>query len=1448
MKLPSPARFLIPLMFLVSGATGLVYEVAWTRQFSVVFGATALAISAVLTSFMAGLAIGSRLVGEWIDRQGEELRTYGALELGIGAAAIVLLPTFDGVQHLFVAIYRGLHPPFWVMSLVRFAFSFALLVAPTALMGGTLPVLVRWSTRSGEHVGRSLGRLYAINTLGALAGCAAAGFWLIEAFGVRQTILLTAGVNIALGLTAVVFGMFRTRSDVPAPAATFDWSTTSDPAAVDDRARRLALIAIGVSGFLALAYEVAWTRVLLFVLSASIHAFTIMLTTFLAGLALGSFALSGRVARLRSGLRLFGWLEIGIGAAALGTVWLLSQYPQLHGAILVLLKVRSWGDLVRVKFIEAGLVVLVPTLLLGMTFPLVSQLYARGSARLGLRIGTILAVNTTGAMLGSFAAGFVLIPLLGTQTTIELLAVGNALLGGILWLSSGPSGARRAALAFAPTVALLGIAFTLPRDAFLPVFGMNVPRSHVTYSREGITGTVTIHETPSSVEGAPPLRVLSINGADVAGTSLMLRTTQKLQAHIPLLLHADPRQVLQVGLGSGETAHSILMHPIERLVGCDISPEVIAAGKHFEDINQDVYEDPRLEIVIDDAKSYIACTERTFDLILNDSVHPMFRGSADLYARDYFETCRSKLRAGGIMSSWFPIGMLSEDDLRMLLHTFQDVFPTSTVWVATNTVTRNALLLGWKDERSPRIDVRRIARMLRANPEIANDLASIGLVSIPALLDAFMLDPPALAAFTVGAKLNSYDRPYLEFSAPRALARGDQALFAINFELLTSHRKAILPYLVNLGSDPEAEARVRERFKLRAKASVPLIRGLQAEIEGRSDVAQAEYRQALEVLPGDPLASRLVQRGGQLRGSIEQRVADGSAVPAEYVEAARWRVEAGDRDAAIAVLRQAIEKHPDALPPHLEIVPLLLDAGDAAGAITEADRALELDARMAPMYALRGQAKWMSGDAAGAEADLARAAAEGARVPWAEVSLGKILRESGREEEAKAHFRNAIEWAPESPAAVEATELRDLHFSDRANSVAEERVQVGFRVAHHAFHREALLHDLAGASTHLAGASAVGGDVDERRGEGFRVAQLHDVAVLALFDHLRHAAHARGHERALHRHRFEERHRERLDGHAGEHGDVEYGEELRHIRAAAGEDHATAKAELLHERFELRPLGAVAHEEKTRFRQLLAHELRRFEERCVVFLRTKHRQDADDWRVLRNAELGEECWVARDRRPLAEVDAVVDDADLLGIEALVIHQERNLPLRHRDHAVHARGQPSLDRLLLRVAIDAARGVLRHDDGADAEHPADEQSHDHCGEAADHHGADVPRLAERREPQREARVAAVGGAQLVRLDPRRRDLVEERAAALLAHHNGAEPRAIHPRHELRELALRPARFQVGDQEEDGEGSGGLPGGGHFPGRIARRGRSAEGAQAMLDLDGILSPRAIGSRGS
>ncbi len=1015
-----PIRGPLLLLFFLSGLTGLVYEVVWTRLFSIIFGSTALAVSSVLAAFMAGLALGSRYFGRLIDRRGEELRIYGALEIGVGVSALLLLPGIAAIGWIFVEVYRAWHPSFFWMSLIRFGLSFALLVVPTALMGGTLPVLVRYWVRARDDVGRSMGHLYAVNTLGAMAGCFAAGFWAIATFGARGTVFVTAALNVVIGAIAVGLGRRRERVDLaeaapvpegPSPlaaeAATAVGAPSAAGARLTSRGVRIALVAIGLSGFLALAYEVVWTRVLLYVLSASVHAFTIMLTTFLGGLALGSLLLARRIDRLRSGFRLFGVLEIGIGIAALGTVLFLSRFPAVHDFLLILFRVRSWTGLSAVKFVEAALIILVPTLLMGMTFPLVTRLYARDLPRLGSRVGNIIAVNTLGAVLGSFAAGFLLIPLIGTQATIVLLAVGNALLGGVLLVAGGDLRGPRAALAvLAPAALVLGLGLRLPENAFLPVFGINLRGGEIAYCEEGMTGTVTIHDSGGT-------RLLSINGADVAGTSLMLRTTQKLQAHIPLLLHPEPRSVLQVGLGSGETARSILLHPVERLVGCDISPEVIEAGAYFDAINRNVYENPRLDIVIEDAKNFVTYTEETYDLIMNDSVHPIFRGSSDLYARDYFVKCRNRLADGGMMSSWFPTALLSENDLKMLLRTFQDVFPQCSVWMGTNCVTRNALLLGWTSEKPFEIDFLRVARRIRSDPAVQADLAEVNLPNPFAVIDCFVLDSDAIREYVRESRVNTYDRPYMEFSAPKVLAAGDRTLWARNVEAMAARRSPILPRLVNLGDDEETRDRVRERLRKRREASAYILRGLVHEIRQRPLDAHAEYTKALDILPRDPIAHFLLASDERSLASLEDRVAAGTTDIAELLRLAREYRTRGRAAEAAELCRSALELDPAHPRAHRELAPLLYQLGEAGEARRIVDRAIELDPRYAGSYAIRGRLKADGGDLSGAEADLRRAADEGAAPPWAEALLAEILESTGRGEDALAHYRAALDLDPE---------------------------------------------------------------------------------------------------------------------------------------------------------------------------------------------------------------------------------------------------------------------------------------------------------------------------------------------------------------------------------------------------------------------------------------------------
>ena len=992
---------------------------------------------------MAGLALGSWQIGRWIDRRGEELRIYGFLELAIGIFALFFLPAVEWTGQITTAIYRQFQPSFYVMSLVRFAFAFSLLLVPTAFMGGTLPVLVRFWIRARGEVGRSVGNLYGINTLGAMAGCLLAGFYLIATFGIEKTIHMTAAVNVALGLIAVILGFSRSRVEageveIGAGAATgevrdIEGGTTGDRAKDALRYPRSAVAALGVSGFLALAYEVVWTRVLLYVLAATVYAFTIMLATFLAGLAIGSFLLSRRVDHVRSGLRLFAILEILIGAAALFSIVLLSRFTEIHESLLSILRVNSWNMLTAVKFIESALIIFLPSLLMGMTFPLVSSICAQNLKHVGSRIGNMAAINTAGAVLGSFAAGYIMIPLLGTQTSIVVLAVGNALLGGGLFaLTVRRKGLARPLAVFFPAAALLLVSIFLPKRAFLSVFGINLPGGKIVYCKEGVTGTITIHQTGSGA------RLLSINGADVAGTTPQLRTTQKLQAHIPLLLHPDPKLVMQVGLGSGETAHSILHHPIERLDGIDISPEVIQAGPHFDELNEAVYQDPRVRIIIEDARNYVVATTERYDLILNDSVHPLFRGSSDLYARDYFRDCRERLAEGGMMSSWFPTGMLSESDLKMLLRTFQEVFPECTVWIAKNCLTRNALLLGWKSDEPFRIDFQDVARRIEDNRAIREDLKEINLEGVYGLLDCFMLDAEAIRAYTEGARINTYDLPHMEFSAPRVTAAGDRPILVRNFQALSDRKKSIVPRLINLGPNDEIREQIRARMEIRQAASEHILRGLIRELRGEESLAQNEFSRALEVYPGDPTALSLLAGANNQIASLEAAVRSGTGDLRKIMALSKIYAQQGRYASAAELLEKVIAQKGDHAKAHLQLALAKMNLGELEFSRQLAERAFRFDARLeGPAYAIMGRGRYLEKDVEGAEAELRHSLVKGSALPWAEALLGDILRAKGELDEAVSHYRRALELNPNLTSAQQGLQqaLASTGRNDGGNAV-----------------------------------------------------------------------------------------------------------------------------------------------------------------------------------------------------------------------------------------------------------------------------------------------------------------------------------------------------------------------------------------------------------------------------
>ena len=810
-------RRTILFAFFLTGACGLVYEVLWARMLGLVFGNTTYAISTVLAAFMGGLALGSFFFGRVADylapnsanstearaAQGGLLKLYAILEVGVGLYALLTPVLLEIVETAYVGFYRSISTSRPLATFLCFILTFLMILIPTTLMGGTLPILSKlFSLAPGEQerrgrrydLGRSVGILYSINTWGAVLGAFLSAYLLIGQFGVTGTLRLAAFANLAIAaciyfLSQKAAGSRWTAVLRTAVGARVSSSSTSSTA---------LLLAIGLSGLTAFGFEVAWTRVLSMVIGSSIHAFSTMLSVFLAGIALGSL-LYARLDRSRwlsgpnSGIVLFGVLEAGIGMSALLLLPLLGNAPS---AFVRLVGVFG-GDLVGVQivqFVTCFVILILPTTLFGATVPLACKLYREGRQTpvdVGRSVGDVYGANTLGSIAGSLAAGFALIPWLGLQTTMVVVALINVVLAAVLLLVGLQQ--RRWACGLSLASLLLFTAIYLPTTPpwdrsellravyFLPsrFLGTQAPSSEqkLLFYSEGASATVAVTEERMRSSGEV-YKAVVINGWKVAASSRLGLIPLKVLGHLPLLLHPDPmeegsagpsskpaEEVLIVGLGAGVNAGAAGLYPVVRIDQVEIEPEVIRAATFFEKENHHILRDPRLRMIIEDGRNWLLKTEKLYDIISTDPILPHDWGSASLYSREYFSLCKSRLNESGVMAQWFPLSLYDPREIKMLIRTFADVFPYASLWHFG----RHIILIGSPSEI--RLDYRKLQQKL-SKPLIKKDLEPLNLATPRALLRHFVMDREDLLRYTEGVPLNTDDRPRLELSAPKAITMG----------------------------------------------------------------------------------------------------------------------------------------------------------------------------------------------------------------------------------------------------------------------------------------------------------------------------------------------------------------------------------------------------------------------------------------------------------------------------------------------------------------------------------------------------------------------------------------------------------------------------------------------------------------------------------------------------
>ncbi|MCC6739031.1 MAG: fused MFS/spermidine synthase [Planctomycetia bacterium] len=780
---------LLAAVFMASGAAALVYEVAWVRMLAATLGASSYTIGTALAAYMAGLAIGARWIGARADRDARPLRTYAKLELGIAAAAALVPLAFLAMPALNRAAYGALEGHLWALTAVRCALAFAVLLVPTALMGATFPAMASAAAAEG-HRGWRVGLVYGANTLGAVGGVLAAGFWLIGTYGLRMTTWIAVGVNVAAALAALALAA-RQKPLVLVPEAGVPGVSEDEAPAPE---RRLALAAAATCGFVSLGFEVLWTRMFAVLFASITYSFAMMLAVFLLGLALGA-PLAGRIsdAVKRARLEFAGALQLLVAVAALAAYMVFPYLKTQTGTTSLAFGGPSWMVYLRSLAFDAASVMLLPAFLMGCILPVAARILAQGPAQgMASRLGRVYAVNTLGAMAGSLVTGFVLIPGLRNFAHVSiLLALVSALAGAALlfrggnwaplnrWLVTGV-----AAIAMALTV----WAGPFRENVLLAKAGLAKPGITRLWYEEGPSLTVAVTEEEGTRD-----RTMWTDAFKVAGTGDTYEYMRMI-AHLPMLLNPDAKSACVVGLGTGTTAGALALWPLESLDIVELCPEVSRATPYFKRANRGLMDrvgrDPRLRLVFDDGKAYLRSTRRSYDVVVAEPLNPHMSGASALYSREFYEAARGRLKPGGVVTQWIPIHGVKPEDFRSLFRTFTTVFPETVVWYFKEAV----LLTGHEGKF-----VLKYAQFKAAldRPQTQAELIPLGLEEVYTLLGCFVAGPRASSNYARYAPVITDDLPTIEYFKP-----GQPVAFAEreNLDGLAQHREQILPYVTFEGT------------------------------------------------------------------------------------------------------------------------------------------------------------------------------------------------------------------------------------------------------------------------------------------------------------------------------------------------------------------------------------------------------------------------------------------------------------------------------------------------------------------------------------------------------------------------------------------------------------------------------------------------------------------------
>jgi spermidine synthase len=1007
---PAPRQSLFPILtcFFLSGAAGLIYQVAWGKALGLIFGHTAYAISTVLAVFMAGLTSGSVCIGRWGARRADSVSFYARLEFFVAASGALSIAGLLGVDYLYLILCPHVTGLPLLPLLLRFLGVGIVLFIPTFLMGGTFPVLVQGITHHSTELAARVSLLYWVNTLGAVVGALFCGFVLLPAIGLRLSIAFAVLLNIASGVIA----LRSPKTSPAAPAARRSPAPAAASPPAHPSSASFLLLAFAVVGCTAFAYEIAWTRLLAITLGSSTYAFTLMLAAFLAGTVIGSILFQRFASRTHPlSLATFSSTQAWTGIAAVSSLlffhWIPSVVPPLLQATH-----QAFGGLILAQFITSALAILPVAIVFGFNFPavivLIEDMAAPGAANSAV-IGRAYGANTFGAIVGALATGFWLVPSLGSFRAIATIAAINLLLAVILGLRASSKSLPRLAtnalcLAFAILVAasslfynksLLSLSAVLYGGAFHGHLTLSeiAQASDLVFMADGVNDSVAVFRSDNYA-------ALRVNGKTDASTGDA--RTQLLLAHLGAVFHRAPRRALIIGFGSGMTASALARYPgLEQIDCVEIEPAVLRAAPYLQGLNRGVLADPRLHLIFDDARGFLLTSRQKYDLIISEPSNPWIAGVATLFTVEYYRAVRQRLAPGGIFVQWLQAYSLSPTDLRMVAASLAPAFPEVTLWRGEE----SDLLFLCRTDPSP-FSFQRL-HALWQNESLRADFERMDVRQPEGLLAYYLLDDSAVRALGARATLNTDDRTLLEYHAPKTMLAAD--LSVQNQQLISQFRGSLLPSSVQ-SSDVHAA--------LEAGAATALDLGDQSNA--------SRFLAALQSQP--PSVARSISEGrfSLTYGSlVDAKLSFEAALHLDPAspEAMHWlsvtEHRSGNEAAARALVNQILQSHPSFLPALTDEMQFSADDLDFRVSLLAQLKRMALMPDPPASEFCRLGAIWAKlGNAGRAESAFLQGIVKDPYSYACNLDLGELDRGTGRYALAQQHFQLVVRFYPDYNPAV----------------------------------------------------------------------------------------------------------------------------------------------------------------------------------------------------------------------------------------------------------------------------------------------------------------------------------------------------------------------------------------------------------------------------------------------